>query len=133
MKPPLLQGYNAAVNANRVAPSTFNNTSNFGSQQKGQVIPNVYRAPSGQSMNSLEGGGTPVVGGGNNSQGSRIYTGGNDNTYTAPNTRSVHVVQEGESLNSISQRYGLSVDQLRNLNNMRRTDVIIPFQRLYIN
>lgn len=122
------------VSPNRAAPSTFNNSSNFGSQPKGQVIPNVYRAPSGQSMNSLEGGGgSPVIGGNNRSQGSQIYAGSNDNTYTAPNTRSVHVVQEGESLNSIAQRYGLSVDQLRNLNKMGRTDVIIPFQRLYIN
>lgn len=117
-------------------PSTFSNNSSFEEQPKGQVIPNVYRAPSGNSMNSLEGGSTPIVGGSNNANnnfGNRIYTGSSDNTYSSPNTRSVHVVQEGESLSKIAQRYNMTVDQLRSLNNMGRTDVIIPFQRLYIN
>lgn len=119
-------------------PDAFDNSTSFGGPppSQGQVIPEVYRNPAaGRSMNSLEGTGGSAVGRNSPSVGgNRIYTGGNDNTtYAAPNTRAVHVVQEGESLNSIARRYSLTVDQLRSFNNMQRTDVIIPFQRLYIN
>lgn len=47
--------------------------------------------------------------------------------------RSVHLVKEGESLYRISQLYGLTVDRLRQLNNLGPNDVIIPYQRLYVN
>ncbi|PHI19370.1 hypothetical protein CEQ90_13525 [Lewinellaceae bacterium SD302] len=120
--------------------SMINNDPGFGSaqpEQVGQVIPQVFRAPAGQSMNSLEGGNSnPVIGGGNTNPttfGSSVNSNAVQNNFSNPNTRSVHVVQQGESLNTIAQRYGLTVDQLRSLNDMRRTDVIIPFQRLYIN
>jgi LysM repeat protein len=52
---------------------------------------------------------------------------------TQPTKRDFHLVQEGDSLFSISRRYGLTVDQLRTLNNMKPSDVIVPFQKLYIN
>ena len=47
--------------------------------------------------------------------------------------RSFHVVQEGESLYAIAQRYGLAVDQLRQLNQLAPGEVIVPFQKLYLN
>lgn len=50
-----------------------------------------------------------------------------------PTNRAFHLVQEGDSLFSISRRYGLTVDELRALNKMEPSDVIVPFQKLYIN
>ena len=47
--------------------------------------------------------------------------------------RQVHLVREGESLYRISQLYGLTVERLRQLNNLSANDVIIPYQRLYVN
>ncbi|WP_020571925.1 LysM peptidoglycan-binding domain-containing protein [Neolewinella persica] len=47
--------------------------------------------------------------------------------------RAFHLVQEGESLFSISRRYGLTTDQLRTLNNLDAGGVIVPFQKLYVN
>ncbi len=43
-----------------------------------------------------------------------------------------HVVQPGESLASVAQRYGLSVNKLRQMNNLKNGDIIVPFQRLYV-
>lgn len=47
--------------------------------------------------------------------------------------RQVHLVKEGESLYRIAQLYGLTVERLRQLNNLGVNDVIIPYQRLYVN
>jgi LysM repeat protein len=47
--------------------------------------------------------------------------------------RAFHLVQEGESLFSISRRYGLTTDQLRALNKLDAGGVIVPFQKLYVN
>ncbi len=52
---------------------------------------------------------------------------------TAPSNRAFHLVQEGESLYSISRRYGITTDEIRRLNNLKTTDVIVPFQKLYVN
>lgn len=55
-------------------------------------------------------------------------------TTTLPTaSRDFHLVQEGESLYSIARRYGLTVDQLRALNNLDAGGVIVPFQKLYVN
>ncbi len=43
-----------------------------------------------------------------------------------------HVVQPGETLFSISQRYGLSLDQLRQINNLSPEMIIQPGQRLRV-
>jgi LysM repeat protein len=50
-----------------------------------------------------------------------------------PSNRAFHLVQEGESLFSISRRYGITTDQLRSLNKLDNGSVIVPFQKLYVN
>ena len=47
--------------------------------------------------------------------------------------RTLHVVQEGESLYAIARQYGVSIDHLRRLNTLGPSDVIVPFQKLYVN
>lgn len=49
-----------------------------------------------------------------------------------PNRRSVHRVKEGENLKSIARRYNTSVERLRRINNMDKNEVVIPFQKIYI-
>ena len=50
---------------------------------------------------------------------------------TAPERPAVHRVQRGEHLSMIARQYGLSLDQLRALNNLT-TDTIRPGQRLRV-
>ena len=47
-------------------------------------------------------------------------------------SRKSHIVQEGESIWAIAQRYGLTTDKLRELNGMTGSDVPAPFQKLYV-
>ncbi len=47
-------------------------------------------------------------------------------------TAKYHLVQPGETLFSISQRYGLTLDQLRRINNLSPEMVIQPGQRLKV-
>ena len=47
--------------------------------------------------------------------------------------RTLHVVQEGESLYAIARQYGVSVGDLQRLNGLGPADVIVPFQKLYVN
>ena len=51
----------------------------------------------------------------------------------AATNRAFHLVQEGDSLYSIARRYGLTTDQLRQLNRLDSGSVIVPFQKLYVN
>ncbi len=46
--------------------------------------------------------------------------------------RNFHTVKENDTLFSIAKKYNLTVEQLRNLNNLAKVEVIIPYQRLYI-
>ena len=46
--------------------------------------------------------------------------------------RLIHIVQDEDSLESIALKYRTSVAQLRALNDMDRNEVIVPFQRLYV-
>ena len=43
-----------------------------------------------------------------------------------------HVVQSGDSLSKIGQQYGISVDELCRMNNMKETDTIHPGQKLLV-
>ncbi len=43
-----------------------------------------------------------------------------------------HVVQSGDSLSKIGQQYGISVDELCRMNNMKKTDTIHPGQKLLV-
>jgi len=47
--------------------------------------------------------------------------------------RSVHIVKENETIYVIAKQYDLSVAKLRELNSLEVNEVIIPYQRLYIN
>lgn len=51
---------------------------------------------------------------------------------TPPGSRRVHIVQDGETLYSIGQRYGLAVDRIRQLNNLGAGEVVMPYQRLFL-
>lgn len=44
-----------------------------------------------------------------------------------------HVVREGETLYAIARQYGISVQELRQRNNLPASDVIVPFQKLRVN
>lgn len=46
--------------------------------------------------------------------------------------RAFHIVQDGETLASIAQRYGLTTKQVRELNGLRSTDVVLTYQKLYV-
>ena len=48
-------------------------------------------------------------------------------------SRRVHIVKSSETVYSIARIYSIDVDRLRELNDLERDEVIIPYQRLYIN
>lgn len=43
-----------------------------------------------------------------------------------------HIVKKGDTLYRISQRYGLKVDELRRINNLKPSDEIFPEQKLLV-
>ena len=47
--------------------------------------------------------------------------------------RSFYVVREGDTLYSIARNYGMTVERLRDINNLGGSEVIIPYQKLYLN
>ena len=55
--------------------------------------------------------------------------------YGAPiqQDRAIHTVKDGESLYGIARQYRMSVEALRELNDLLPADVIVPFQKLYVN
>ncbi|MEL7377975.1 MAG: LysM peptidoglycan-binding domain-containing protein, partial [Bacteroidota bacterium] len=114
---------------NTAPTQNFSNNPNFGA-----VIPEAYQ-PARSSMADLESRANtpaPSTYSSNNPYGNTNFS--TPQTFNNPNqNRAIHVVQEGESLYSIATRYNLSVDQLRQLNNLSATDIIIPFQRLFVN
>ena len=47
--------------------------------------------------------------------------------------RAFHTVKDGESLYGIARQYRMTVTELQELNDLRPADVIVPFQKLYVN
>ncbi len=47
--------------------------------------------------------------------------------------RKIHIVRENETIYTIAKQYDLSAAKLRELNNLEVNEVIIPYQRLYVN
>jgi len=54
---------------------------------------------------------------------------------TQPRTgnRTVYIVKDGDTLYSIARAYGISIEQIRQLNNLERGEVLIPYQKIYLN
>lgn len=55
-----------------------------------------------------------------------------DSTPSPTVKRTTHVVQEGETLYSIARKFGTTVKKLREINSLELNEIIIPYQRLYI-
>lgn len=51
---------------------------------------------------------------------------------TLTGVKRMHMVKEGETLASIAARYGTTVRRLRALNQMEGSEVVIPFQQIYV-
>ena len=47
--------------------------------------------------------------------------------------RAYHTVKDGESLYGIARQYRMTVEELRELNDLLPADVIVPYQKLYVN
>ncbi|WP_421947951.1 LysM peptidoglycan-binding domain-containing protein [Phaeodactylibacter xiamenensis] len=47
--------------------------------------------------------------------------------------RTVYIVKEGDSLFNIARTYGTSVQRLREINNLEKNEVLIPYQRIFLN
>ncbi|OQB37959.1 MAG: Membrane-bound lytic murein transglycosylase D precursor [Candidatus Latescibacteria bacterium ADurb.Bin168] len=63
---------------------------------------------------------------------SSARTARNSNSHSSEGSPSIYVVRSGDTLWSISQRYSLSVDELRRLNGLSRRSTIKPGQRLVV-
>lgn len=104
----------------------------------GSLVPTVYRVRSGDTLSTISERFKVKVAdikNWNNISGSLIYAGQELtlHTETAGATRlSTYRVQQGDNLGGIARRFGLSVDNLKNLNGLR-SDIIFPGQNLQLN
>jgi LysM repeat protein len=48
-------------------------------------------------------------------------------------SRTVYIVKDGDTLFSIARKYGTTVQELRDLNNLARNEILIPYQKVYLN
>lgn len=102
----------AATTAKPQTPQTTTTT------QSGQNRP-AANTQTTQPSTANSGGKTPI----------QIQTG--SSTTPSANAK-YHTVQAGENLFRISQKYGLTVEQLRRMNNMKENDVLKAGQRLIV-
>lgn len=56
-------------------------------------------------------------------------------TYAPPQNqvRTVYIIKEGDSLFNIARTYGTTVQRLREINNLEKNEVLVPYQRIYLN
>jgi len=54
-------------------------------------------------------------------------------TASSNSNRSFYVVKEGDTLYRIARLYGMTVERLREINNLGANEVIIPYQKIYLN
>ena len=64
----------------------------------------------------------------------RLVAKGNEQNvaYTNGAKRRFHVVKEDDTIFYISKKYGITVKHLRKLNDLEKEEVIVPFQRIYL-
>ncbi|MCB0569398.1 MAG: LysM peptidoglycan-binding domain-containing protein [Phaeodactylibacter sp.] len=55
------------------------------------------------------------------------------NTNIKSGERSYYIVKEGDTLFRIARMYGVTVEHLRSVNNLGAAEVIIPYQKIYLN
>lgn len=55
-----------------------------------------------------------------------------ETTVSVTGQKQVHIVRDGETLESIAKMYGLSASRLRSINLLAEGDVVIPLQKIYI-
>ncbi len=131
-QPPASQPGNANLPTQNTLP-TFNQNTRGGSNPTFNYNPGGTPPPAATGMPSSYSQPSTRGGSANTPFGSSIGT-----TTVTPNNSdpeeivSYHVVQPGETLQTISSRYGVSVSKLRSLNNLEKDDQLNPYQRLYI-
>jgi len=54
-------------------------------------------------------------------------------TTASSSYKTTHVVREGETLDSIAKKYNTDTQTLRQINNLNANEILIPYQKLYIN
>lgn len=47
--------------------------------------------------------------------------------------RTVYIVKEGDSLFNIARTYGTTAQRLREINNLEKNEILVPYQRIYLN
>ncbi len=123
-------------------PSGWNNNyySNPNTTTKGAVPPSNYNvAPSSTSpSNPSAPYGFSPTGVYNKEQGQGLQSRGVPASYNYSSGssnagRTQVTVQEGETLSQIAQRFGLTQDQLRQLNRLEKNEIVLPYQKIYIN
>ncbi len=113
------------------APATSNNYYSSGSNGTSNYYPSSYpTTPSGYQGTNQPDFDQPVMPQSYESVNTSFRS---SNVTTKGGKRTTHLVGEGETLYSIARKYGVSVEHLREVNNLERSEVIIPYQRIFIN
>lgn len=135
---PPVNNYNNAPNEYGTTGRSgeFTSKSPYDFENDNRISPQFYQPSQGEVLRQ-----TSNYPGVSSTLPNRTITSGADNTipqnYDVSNLprsqRSIHLVKEGENLYQIARAYGVTVERLRQLNNLGPNDVIIPFQKLYVN